>query len=256
MVPRLQIRSCGPTIAQPRTDLSKLAGDSSAVVVIKGIGSYYLTADLPGAAGKNTIHIATAGRVTIDLNGFALTATGADKSAIALPGANDAIVIRNGTILATGGTATRAISGDGNRVICEDLAVIGNTGVDLIALGTDSAVRRCWVAQGGITLGDRGTVSDSIVLATTDASIRVGHDGSVTGVTFTANRGGLTVGDRGKIADCQVKAAGPSTSFGSAGTVVQAGFTAIVRRCTVSARARWRAMRSASPRARLSRAAA
>src|SRR3954468_16071338 len=61
---------------EPRTDINLLAGDATAVAIITGPGSYYLTADLAGVAGKDTIRVTGGGRVTIDLNGFALTSTG------------------------------------------------------------------------------------------------------------------------------------------------------------------------------------
>ena len=220
---------------EPRTVINKLPGDVSAVVIIKGPGSYYLTSDLAGTPGKDTIRIVSAGRVTVDLNGFALTNTGADRSAFVTAAANDGVLIRNGTIQAEGGTTTRAISGDGNRVVCEDLAIVGSSGADLVALSADSIVRRCRVAEGGIKLGDRSSVVDSLVAATTNASITVGDDGSVSGVKFTTNRAALTVGKRGLITDCQVNAGGGPTLFGLGGNVVQTGSASVVRRCTVSA---------------------
>ena len=221
---------------EPRVDINKLAGDATTVALISSPGSYYLTADLTGAAGKDTLRVASAaGRVTIDLNGFSLASTGADRSAIAIPAANDAVLIRNGIILAGSGTTTRAISGNGNRVVCEDLAIVGNTGVDLVVLSADAVVRRCRVAEGGINLGDRSSVIDSIVAATTAASITLGHDGFVSGVKFTTARAALTVGDRGQISDCQVNAGGSPSFFGLGGNVIQTGSAAIVRRCTVSA---------------------
>ena len=220
---------------EPRVDINKLAGDGTTVAIISGPGSYYLTADLIGSAGKDTIRVANAGRVTIDLNGFSLVSTGADRSAIAIPTLNDAVLIRNGIILAAGGTTTRAVGGSGNRVICEDLAIVGNTGVDVIVLLADAVVRRCRVGEGGVSLGERSSMIDSIIAATTNASITLGHDGLVSGVKFSTARASLTVGDRSQITDCQVNAGGGPILFGLGGNIIQTGNAAVVRRCTISA---------------------
>ena len=107
---------------EPRVDLATVGGDGFGVYVIKGAGSFYLTQDLAGALGKHTIRVATAGRVTIDLNGFALTSTASGRSAVFLVAANDGIIIRNGIILA--GNGTNAIGGSGSRVVCENLSVV------------------------------------------------------------------------------------------------------------------------------------
>jgi hypothetical protein len=219
---------------EARADINKLAGDGTTVAIISSPGSYYLTSDLAGAAGKDTIRVAGAGRVTIDLNGFALTNTGADRTAIAVAAANDALSIRNGTILAGGGTTTKAISG-GNRVTCEDLSIVGSTGADLIALGADTTLRRCRLAEGGITAGDRSHVADSTVAGTNNISITLGVDSSALRLKFTTGRGALSVSDRSLIADCEINAAGAQVIFGLTGNVIQTGSTSVVRHTVVSA---------------------
>jgi parallel beta-helix repeat protein len=216
---------------EARTDLNKLTGDATAVCVIAGPGSYYLTADLAGATGKDTIRVATAGRVTIDLNGFALTITGSGKNAILLQTANDAVVIRNGTILSSGATA---VGGAGNRVTCDGIAVIGNGGV-AFALGTDATVTHCRIAEGGINAGPRSVVRDSVLAGTSDVDLTLGTDAQAIGVRFTLGRGALTVGDRSLVADCQISATGAQTLFGLGGNVIQTGAGCTVRRCSVSA---------------------
>ena len=57
---------------EPRTPIS------SADYVISNSGSYYLTSNLTAAAGQNGITV-NADDVTIDLNGFTLTGSGADS---------------------------------------------------------------------------------------------------------------------------------------------------------------------------------
>jgi parallel beta-helix repeat protein len=220
--------------AEPRTDINLLPGDATAVAIITGPGSYYLTADLAGVAGKDTIRIATAGRVTIDLNGFALTNTGADRSAITVPAANDSIVIRNGTILCGGGTSTKAVGGTGTRVSCENLEIIGNTGTVVLSLGDDARVTRCRIAQGGIVAGLRSVLRDSSLQGTTEMTITLGNEAQVSAVQYVASRGLLTVGARSLLADCQVNIqTGPPTIFSNA-AVVQTGLGCVVRHCTIT----------------------
>ena len=219
---------------EPRTDINLLPGDATAVCVITGPGSYYLTADISGAAGKDTIRVASAGRVTIDLNGFALTNTGTDRSAIALFSANDAVVIRDGIILCSGGTSTRAVGGSGTRVICENLAIVGSTGATVLSLGDDSSVTRCRITQGGITAGLRSVVHDTRVHGTTEMILSLGDDSEAVRVQYAAGRGQLSVGNRGLIADCQVNVLTGPPAFLINGTVVQAGLGAVVRNCTIT----------------------
>ena len=217
---------------EARTDLNSLAGDAATICIITAPGSYYLTADLVGAAGKDTIRVATAGRVTIDLNGFALTSTGTGRTAILLQPANDAVVIRNGIILA-GGTGTVAVGGSGNQVTCEDLNIVSSTTV-AIQLGDNAVVVRCRVTQGGISLGLNSVVRETRVEAATvqNVSISLGDDGQVLNSQLVTARGRLVVGTRGLVSDCQVNSGGPPTNFSNA-TVLQAGSSSVVRNCTV-----------------------
>lgn len=168
---------------EARTDLNKLAGDATAVAVISGPGSYYLTADLSGAGGKDTVRVATAGRVTIDLNGFALNSTASGRSAILLPAANDAVVIRNGTILAAGSATSAAVGGAGTNVTCEELRIL-SAGGQAIQLGDNGSVLRCRLSRGGIVIGANGVLRDTRVESSIDnVSINLGNAAQVTQVT-------------------------------------------------------------------------
>lgn len=217
---------------EARTDLNKLAGDATAVCVINGPGSYYLTADLSGVSGKDTIRVASTGRVTIDLNGFALINTGSGRTAIVLPAANDAVVIRNGTILAAGGTTTAAIGGMGTNVTCEDLRIV-SSGSTTIKLGDNGTVSRCRLTQGGISLGTNSVVHATRVEGTADdISIQMGDDSQATDTQLVTGRGFLSLGARALVSDCRVNSGGPPTAI-SNGTVLQTGSSSVVRNCTV-----------------------
>src|SRR5205085_10668680 len=92
----------GKTLAQlePRTDIATLPGTATAVCTITAAGSYYLTGNLSGASGKDTISVTVPG-VTIDLNGFSLVGTDAARAAI-LASSATSLTVRNGRVV--GGT--------------------------------------------------------------------------------------------------------------------------------------------------------
>jgi hypothetical protein len=216
---------------EPRTDLNTLGGDATTVCTIVRPGSYYLSADLAGAAGKSTIRVATAGRVTIDLNGFALTSTGAGQMAI-LP--NNDLVVRNGYILADANSSTKAIGGRLARVVCEDLGIFGNGGT-VLDLGADAAIARCRLTDGGIACQERSVVRETVISAkASDVSVTLGDESQAVGLVLQIGLGALAVGERGLIADCAINAAGPPPIIVN-GAVLIAGEGSVVRHCSVAA---------------------
>lgn len=85
---------------EPRTpiDSTHTPGDATNLYSITQPGSYYLTTNLVGVAGKNGIGILTNG-VTIDLNGFTLIGPGGTNGCgITSPYYGWNVLIRNGTI--------------------------------------------------------------------------------------------------------------------------------------------------------------
>jgi parallel beta-helix repeat protein len=98
----------GPTMitlsqVEPRTPIAAntTPGDASDLYIITQPGSYYLTAQLPGAANENGIEILT-NNVTLDLCGFTIQGAAVSASAtdngIWIPYAQTNIVILNGLI--------------------------------------------------------------------------------------------------------------------------------------------------------------
>jgi hypothetical protein len=216
---------------EPRTDLNALSGDATTVCTIVRPGSYYLSADLAGAAGKSTIRVATAGRVTIDLNGFTLTSTGAGQSAI-LP--NNDLVVRNGYILAEANASTKAIGGRLARIVCEDLGIFGNGGI-VLDLGADGVIARCHLTDGGIACQERSAVRETVISAkASDVSVTLGDESQAVGLVLQTQLGALAVGERGLIADCAINAAGPPPLIVN-GAVLIAGEGSVVRHCSVAA---------------------
>lgn len=219
---------------EPRTDIAELAGDATAVKIIPGPGHYYLTGDLAGAAGKDSIRIATAGRVTIDLNGFSLTSVGTGRSGILVPAANDMVVIRNGAILASGGATTFAVSGNGTHVVCEDLKVF-SAGAQTLTLGADAVVSRCRIQGGGISTQARSVVRDTVIEGgTSDLMIITLEDSRLSKVTFTTGTGTVSTGERCELSDCIINTGGPVIFF-AGGAVIQTGAGCVLRNCMINA---------------------
>lgn len=83
---------------EPRIALSQASapGDSGNQYRITQPGSYYLTGNIMGEAGKTCIYISTS-RVTLDLNGFTVQAVSGATTGIRAT-ANHGLAIRNGTV--------------------------------------------------------------------------------------------------------------------------------------------------------------
>src|SRR5580698_3192796 len=69
--PAPTMKSLDQVEARTIVDAANTPGDASDLFIISQPGSYYLTANLAGASGKNGIEITT-NNVTLDLNGFSL----------------------------------------------------------------------------------------------------------------------------------------------------------------------------------------
>lgn len=197
---------------EPRIDLATLAGTAGAVVAITQPGSYYLSGNLSGATGKDTIVVSVAG-VTIDLNGFTLVGT--DPSRNAITGNFSSLTVRNGRII--GGVY--GIRG-GIRLCCSDLVVEGGTTMGIFG-SLDCQIERCRVITAGIQIDDRGAVIDC---HTTGANgVYVGNGGLVER-TRVAN-GGLSVANDAHLIDCSV------TNAPFTGIVADQG--CVIRHCQV-----------------------
>jgi hypothetical protein len=150
---------------EPRVPVQSLPGSSAALHVISEPGSYYLTADLQGVAGKAGIEI-LAKDVVLDLAGFTMRGTpGAGPCIEAADGA-DAVVVRNGCIDAWARAIRLRKSSAIQRVrvinhpadtclhvaddsVIEDCSASGpGNGIRVWADGERSIVRRC-VSSGG-----------------------------------------------------------------------------------------------------------
>ncbi len=127
---------------EPRVDVNTLGGDGNSLIVIDQPGSYYLTANILGVAGKNGICI-KANHVTLDLNGFTLQGVPNALNGVLLPSVFDYTVVRNGRLQGWGQSGldfgSNGFGAHGSRL--EDVIAADNGAYGIYVSGAE--VRRC-----------------------------------------------------------------------------------------------------------------
>ena len=104
-------------------------GDANAVYVIAQRGSYFLTGNVIGVAGKNGIHISSP-EVTLDLNGYQLD--GAAVGVIGILIDQDSVTVRNGRVL---NWSSRAIDAEGPGARSFERVVAANSDAGFFIFG-------------------------------------------------------------------------------------------------------------------------
>lgn len=89
-------------IAEPRIPIQSLPGSSTGLHVISQPGSYYLTGDVLGVAGKHGIEVATSD-ASIDLRGFSVRGTEGSLNGVDAGGYSRTRLV-NGSVVGWGGT--------------------------------------------------------------------------------------------------------------------------------------------------------
>lgn len=144
---------------EPRTPITAQTcpGDADSVFKITQPGSYYLTGEVAGEAGKRGIEIAAA-NVSIDLRGFTLHGVPGSLDGIGADmGAFGGLVVSNGAIRAWGGRGVYGAYAGRSRF--EGLTITENGGLGL-SCGDGSTVVNCMLSQnaGGGLYVSFGTV--------------------------------------------------------------------------------------------------
>lgn len=153
--PRIPV---GPQTTPGDSDLSP------SVYKISQPGSYYLTGDVLGEAGKHGIEI-TAQNVTLDLNGFTVRGVPASLSGILHSGQAQAVRVVNGFVEGWGGRGVclnQGLIAGTNSV--EDLTV---RGCGMIGIQVMGSATRCLArdnAGGGFELSGEGVASGCAAL--------------------------------------------------------------------------------------------
>ena len=181
------------TLAQiePRTPISF-------AITITSPGSYYLTTNISVASG-NAITIST-NDVTLDLNGFAVTAGTAGKG-IVVPSAQKNIAIHHGTVrnCPSDGINTSTVLGG----LFSDLILANNGGGGLVA-GPSSVVKNCSATTNasGLSVGDGSTISHCTARGNS-IGIGSGEKCLITACVASYNTGdGIAVALGSTVSDC------------------------------------------------------
>jgi parallel beta-helix repeat protein len=187
---------------QPRIPIgtNTTPGTSNALFVISQSGSYHLTTNITGVAGKHGIFVAVAG-VTLDLMGFEVAGVSNALNGIMTSQNLSNIVIRNGTVR----NWQRGVDAfEVNNGQYEDLRISGNSSYGLRS-GVFSAVGNC-VAQGNFV----GISARGGTLLTRCTAANNGHEGIVCDVGVTVigcsarynGTEGIFVSDRSVVNNC------------------------------------------------------
>lgn len=187
--------------AEPRTPISAetTPGDADSTFKIAAPGSYYLTRNMLGGAGKHGIEIASGG-VTLDLNGFELagfpgTLSGIHCTATMARG----ITIINGTVRNWGGDGVDVISGSPFQCQVKGVNAIGNGGSG-IRTGSGSIVTDCTAAANGnfgFDLVTACVVTTCVATSNGSHGFDVGQNCTITGCTSSLNTQGGFEADGG-----------------------------------------------------------
>lgn len=222
-------------------------GDADSLFKITQPGSYYLTGNLAGVAGKHGVEIAVSG-VTIDLNGFkAGGAPGSLTGVFVSQSDLESITVRNGSISNWGLHGVDTVGFEAVGTLLKDLRCSNNGGngirlyrygraVDCSAddnagFGFDSysycTLSNCG-ANGNNANGFDGATSSRFTgcIATGNAGtgMRAGQGSAVTGCTANSN-GGSGISTSGQCLILQNTCYG--NSAGAAGIAVSGGDTRI-----------------------------
>jgi len=179
------------TEVEPRTaiSLANTPGDANSTFRITQRGSYYLTGNVVGAAGRHGIEI-DAPNVTLDLNGFSLTGVAGSLAGVFAGNSATAlnITVKNGTISGWSARGVELAMGEGCTV--ERVTASNNSG-DGIAPGFYARVHAC-IARlngGGFVLGGRSVVTDSIAQMNTGPGFQALNGATISGSTAVDNTG-------------------------------------------------------------------
>lgn len=216
---------------EPRTAINatNTPGDSDSVYKISQPGSYYLTGNILGIAGKCGIEV-NASHVTIDLNGFSLFGVDGTLDGIrSQGGGRHDVTIYNGTVA--------GFAGDGIDLSTADIGIGGSihdvhtrfNGGTGIVTNAASVLERCTsYLNGAMGYQVRYDTTVSGCTAINNGTIGFGTGGncSVSRCTADSNGGdGFNVGEGGIVANC--------TSRSSGEDGIQVGISGAVEHCVL-----------------------
>ena len=200
------------TEVEPRIAINAVntPGDAGSLFIISQPGSYYLTGNITGVAGKHGIVIPTGG-VSLDLGGFVLQGVPGSLSGITTVVFQEDIRVERGTVRNWGGSGV-AVFGDNS--ILRDLILTRNGGPGIDAGGAFHPRIEGCVAMFNGAVDPRPSIIGGVGSVITGCSVR-GSFGA-----------GISVGAGGRAESCTVVASS------AAGILVAIG--AVVSDCVVA----------------------
>jgi parallel beta-helix repeat protein len=217
-------------------------GDAISIFKITQPGSYYLTGNLAGQAGKDAVIFIAADGVTLDLNGFTINCSSSQFGLSA--GSIKHATIRNGVIRNAGTNAISLSNATATQVA--DVQVF-SSGESAIGLGASSIVERVTCINSGtgaIYVGAGSTVTQTTVSGSGDYGISatksviddcavtgaggygfsIGESSTITNSTATGCVSGFGATSKSRFVNC-IATLCTSGGFTS-------GFTGVIEGCT------------------------
>lgn len=213
---------------EPRTAINatNTPGDSDSIFKIETPGSYYLTTNIIGVAGKSGIEVVANG-VTIDLNGFDAQGVPGSLSAVRVVALNTGLIVVNGSVRNWGQNGldlNNAIACLVDGVVASGNALVG------IRVGDGSTITRCTATlngSDGFLAGQSCVVSNCSAYDNVEDGIQINTGSTVVGCAALDNNAS---GIRGTFL-CTITACSAVRNFGN-GIVV--GSSNLIADCTAS----------------------
>jgi parallel beta-helix repeat protein len=219
------------TEVEPRIaiSLANTPGDADSLFKITQPGSYYLTGNITGVAGKHGIEIASGGAVSLDLNGFVLAGVVGSLDGVRVAISSGGVHISNGTTRLWGGDGLNLVSALSARV--SGVIAQSNAGQGIRAAST-ALITSCVARSNGsigISCMDGCTVSDCTIVGSGGMGLVVMSYSAITNCSSSYNESsGIST-----LAGCTITGCTSGYNLGTGrGIVVTSGCT--VSNCTVT----------------------
>ena len=224
----------GPTYktlaeVEPRIAINEAntPGDATCLFRITQPGSYYLTGNVTGVAGKHGIVIES-GVVTIDLMGFALMGLEESGAGIIATDAYGEICVRGGAVTMWGGGGIQL--GAGGRGFAVEGVRASSNGAEGIRVGAGAVVRGCSAIYNlgtGIRVTEAGVIESCVAKNNGGGGVETSTGCTIQGCASAENAwAGFIVESGGTISDCS------ATQNGFVGILSGSGAT--VTRCSAA----------------------
>ena len=212
-----------PRIAINAANTPGDADGSPSLFKITQRGSYYLTSNITGVAGKNGIEIVASG-VTLDLNGFDLLGVAGSLDGVGVSVADlTNLAVVNGSARSWGWRGVNLAGFGSVNCRVEGVLASGNA-LGGILVGVDSTVTNCAATSNtfGIVAAQGSTVTNCSAYNNTGDGILAGDGSTVISCAASGNIGGsgIRTANGGTISHCSASGNTGSGIFAGAGSTV------------------------------------